>query len=133
MKVTVMHISVHFVILLCSQFLCGQTPNTASSPGYGMNVLGETLTEEYYAIFLELPYDGIIDLELIEDGGKPIWNTHSVKKKGKHRVSINLGKLEYGKNYTVILGYKGKEEEHSFQVPGESFGSPAMVVHQPLH
>lgn len=93
-----------------------------------MDYLGETLTENGYAIYLNLPHAGVIDLKLTDDGGKPLWITHFIKEKGKQRIGIKTNALAEGQTYTVQLRYKGIESDYSFQMPEGAYSEEMIVA-----
>ena len=82
-----------------------------------MDYLGETLTDNAYAVYVNIPYQGVVQLELMDDQGKSLWITHYVKDRGKHRIGIKTTSLTKGQTYGIKLTYKGIATDYPFQVP----------------
>ena len=86
--------------LLMAFFANGQTPSSK------LDFHGVEINGEFVKLAYELPFSGVVELRLMDDDGKLLFQSQYIDESGPNQIRLKAGAFEVGESYTLQLNYK---------------------------
>ena len=81
-----------------------------------MDFKGHEVDGPYFIINYKLPYSGIVEIRLFNEGGEKIWQNQYINSYGENRIVLKANKFAAGENYAYVINYKQDEIRREFNV-----------------
>lgn len=71
----------------------------------------------FVVINYEIPYNGVVEIRLFDQGGDKVWQGQYAHNHGENRIVLKRGKFNPGEKYAFVLNYKKDEVRESMLIP----------------
>jgi hypothetical protein len=75
----------------------------------------------YIVISYEIPYSGMVEIRLFNQGGQKIWQNQYADTFGKNKIVLKASKFNPGETYAYQLNYKRDEVREKIVIPPLGF------------
>lgn len=71
----------------------------------------------YVVINYEIPYNGMVEIRLFDQGGEKVWQGQYAHNHGENRIVLRREKFHSGETYAFVLNYKTDEIREQLHIP----------------
>jgi hypothetical protein len=109
-------------VLFCSTALKAQSVNQGTHVVEAKLALkGAEVQGSYLIISYEIPYSGMVEIRLFNEGGQKIWQNQYADTFGKNKIVLKASKFNPGETYAYQLNYKRDEVKEKIVIPPLGF------------
>ena len=109
-------------VLFCSTALQAQSVNHGTHVVEAkLDLKGAEVQGSYLIISYEIPYSGMVEIRLFNEGGQKIWQNQYADTFGKNKIVLKASKFNPGETYAYQLNYKRDEVKEKIVIPPLGF------------
>jgi hypothetical protein len=109
-------------VLFCSTALKAQSVNEGTHLVEAKLALkGAEVQGSYLIISYKIPYSGMVEIRLFNEGGQKIWQNQYADTFGENKIVLKASKFNPGETYAYQLNYKRDEVKEKIVIPPLGF------------
>lgn len=82
---------------------------------------GAEVQGSFVVISYEIPYSGMVEIRLFNEGGEKIWQNQYADSFGKNSITLKASKFNPGETYAYQLNYKRDQVTKTLVIPPLGF------------